>query len=122
MQEQRDEVVVAVTGLDRGAQALLHLPGHRQLDACLVRCIEHEVDVLLHQRRRECGGEVVAQKRLGLVLDERRTGRGAPHHLEQRGTVLRSTRTVRGAADSITARATASSASSSASEVRTTST
>jgi hypothetical protein len=62
----------------------LHLSGQRQLDAGLVRRVEREVDVLLHERRRERRREVVPHERLGLVLDERGADGRAPHHLEQR--------------------------------------
>ena len=57
----------------------------RQLDADLVRQVEDQVDVLLHECGRERRGEVVAQQRLALVRDEassrrrtRRSRRGAP--------------------------------------------
>ena len=84
MQEERDEVVVCVAGLDRRSEVSLHLPASGKLHAGLVGRVEHEVDVLLHQRRGERRGEVVAQERLRLVLDERRACRRAPHHVEER--------------------------------------
>ena len=84
VQEERHEVVVCVAGLDRRAKVRLQLRRHRELDAGVARRVEDQVDVLLHQRRRERRRVVVAQQRLGLVLDERRAGGRAPHHLEER--------------------------------------
>ena len=84
MEEERHEIVVSVACLDRGAEERLDLPRQRQLDAGGLSRVEHEVDVLLHQGRGERSRVVVAQQRLGLVLDERRADGRVAHRLEQR--------------------------------------
>ena len=84
VQEERDEVVVGVAGLDRRTEVRLHLSRQRKLEAGFVGGVEHEIDVLLHQRRRERRREVVTQERLRLVLHERRADGGARYHFEER--------------------------------------
>ena len=83
MAEERHEVVVSVACLDRGAEERLDLPRQGQQDAAGLSRVEHEVDVLLHQVRGERSRVVVAQQRLGLVLDERRADGRVAHRLEQ---------------------------------------
>src|SRR5215510_8708063 len=45
--EEDDEVVVRIARFDRSPKMRFHLSGQWQLDACLVRGVECEIDVLL---------------------------------------------------------------------------
>src|SRR2546429_8540164 len=56
--EERDEILVAVSALDRGCEECAELFCERQHDLVFGREIEHEADILEHQARRERGGVV----------------------------------------------------------------
>ena len=84
MLEEHDEIVVCIACVDSGMKVHLHLDRQRKLDAGVARHVEHEIDVLLHELRRESRREIVAQESLGLVLHERCAGSGAAHHIEER--------------------------------------